>query len=254
MKSRMQVYLNGKGLHEIDEKIVVLDVTYASPSSNVSAQSNGHRDGSYVSSIRFDDAQLTVSVEIHEYNMARRQRLLQLVAAWALPGGWLTVSDRPGQKIFVRCSNPPTLGSAFRWTERVEIPLGAYEFPYWQDDEPKTATLTGTSAEGSMLVPGIASPCYFEAEVTPTGTLTSLTLGVGNSSIELSDISATDPVVISYDERHILSIVSGAVSLLDKRTAASSDDLTADAGTQAQLTLTANVSCTAVFKAKGVYV
>ena len=254
MKSRMQVYLNGKGLHEIDEKIVVLDVTYAAPRSNVSSQSNGYRDGSYVSSIRFDDAQLTVSVEIHEYNMARRQRLLQLIAAWALPGGWLTVSDRPGQRIYVRCSDPPTIGSAFRWTERVDITLGAFEFPYWQDDEPKTATLTGTGAEGSMLVPGIASPCYFEAEVTPTGTLTSLTLGVGDSYIQLSGISVTDPVVISYDERHILSIVSGAVSLLDKRTASSSDDLTADAGTQAALTLTANVSCTAIFKAKGGYV
>ena len=55
MKSRMQVYLNGKGLHEIDEKIVVLDVTYAAPRSNVSSQSNGYRDGSYVSNIRFDD-------------------------------------------------------------------------------------------------------------------------------------------------------------------------------------------------------
>jgi hypothetical protein len=178
--------------------------------------------------------------------------VLQDIVKWAWNGGVLEVNDRDGQQLNCICEAYPSIDSVRDWTNPLSITFAAYEIPYWQDKTATTLTLTGTEASGTKSVGGNGDDCYVKCTVVPSGTLTSLTVTAGDTSIALSGISVSSntTLTIGYVDG-IFVISAGGSSLLGKRTAASSDDLRVACGGTRTFSVTANVSVTATFEFRG---
>jgi hypothetical protein len=134
--------------------------------------------------------------------------------------------------------------------------FAGYNTPFWEEKLPSELTLDGNDAEGYLFVPGNIGKPLVGVEVTPkSGTLTNIVLTVDDYSITLANlnVSTNETLTISYDERQIQSIKVGDVSVLNKRTSASSDDLIAKVGDKSDCTVTANVPVRVKFTARGLW-
>ena len=255
MMSRYRVWLDDASIEEISPQIYVSDISYAAASPSFTASRIGMTDGQRTGDgDYYDVAMIVVSFAIREYNTAARQAILQNVAAWAAKGGWLKTSDRPDQMIYVRCNKLPAISSVLRWTQSLSIEFAAYDFPFWVDTNPITVELNDGDEE-DIFVPGIRA-VYVEATIIPAETMTNFSLECGDTFMEIDEISipANQAITISYTaDHHILKIESGGVSLLNKRTPASDDDLMLGPGTGTVYFDTAT-SAVCTISVRGVYV
>lgn len=227
MMSRYSVWLNDRGLNEISPDIVITDIAYT-PSSpaftgNRIAAADGQMSGKdgYIGPNK-----VTVSFMVRAYNTQERQEIVQDIVKWTANGGWLKTSDRPGQRMYVQPSKYPAVSSVQGWTDNLTAEFTAFDYPFWQDESPKTVTLNAGDEE-EIFVPGFRKT-YVEATIVPSETMTNFTIECGDTYIEIDDISipAEQEIVLAYtDDHHILKIESNGVSLLDKRTPESNDDL-----------------------------
>lgn len=253
MISRYSVWLNDVSLQSVDPDIQITDITYAETAFQVSASQLANRPGLYAGKSYIAENKITVSFEIHKYNTAQRQAALDSVRAWASPGGWLKVGDRPDQRIYVRLTKPPVITSVQDWTSGLTVEFTAYDYPFWQDQYPSVVTLE-KDGEDTFFLPCAFDSCV-EAKITAGASLTSIEIHVGDTVLALSGLtlSSGDVVTVSYtDDHHVLEIKSGNTSLLDKRTSASSDDLIAKPGNNS-LSFTASASAECELYFKGVY-
>ena len=257
VEPRSRVWLDGIGLQDIDPAIVVQDISYTTPSIDTQTAEHARHHGERMLRQKVGQTTVTILFEVHEYNPALRQSIVDRVTAWAMSGGVLTVDDKPGRRLTVVCTTPPTVQSVSRWTGRLSLSLTAFDNPFWQDETPTMLILSGTSNAGNLYAPGAAADPYVEVEVKPTGTLTSATLTAGNTSIILSGLSIPSgkTLGIYYDERNTLHIerMDTGASLLNKRTAASYDDLMIPFSKFSRCSFTTNVSATVTFKVRGLY-
>lgn len=252
MRSRYEVYLNGVALSSIHPGLIVLDIQYPPTSINSTTATLAQRDGSSLLMQRRAGARVNIPFELHIYNTVERQKACEQVAAWAMAGGVLTTSDRPGQQLRVKCLNPPSITSASKWTQSLTVSFTAYERPYWEETTLATLSLTGTSNSGTLFVPGNAGQTVLEVTVTPKSTMANITLAA-ETSMTLTGVAAAkaSPLVIDYDERMIQRIRRGTVSVLDKRTGA--DDLLITCGKYNAISYSASANVDVVFRARGVW-
>lgn len=254
MISRYAVWLNDVSLAEIDPDIYVADISYTAASPKVESSRLAASDGQYVSRDYIDSAKVAVSFEVHAYSTARRQAIVERIAVWAANGGWLKTSDRAGQKLYVRSSRYPAVNSVMRWTDNLSVEFTAYDFPFWVDEQPNAITLA-QGATGNLFVYGMR-PTGAELAITAVSAVSRVEVHAGDSKLILDGISMVsgDVLNVSYtDDHHILEIKQGNTSLLNKRTAASDDDLIVSPGTNA-VSFTADGNATCVLSVKGVYV
>lgn len=253
MISRYSVSLNGISLETLHDSILILDVNYDDPGRVYENVTTAKRDGSIPVSHYKEQATVNISFEIHEYDIAKRQKICQSVIAWAKKGGILETNDREGQMLFCICETLPYISSVRNWTDELIITFTAYSIPYWQEKTPSRLTLSGTTGSGYLYVPGSAPKTYVEATVTANAALTSISLTVKDTTITLSNLAVASgkSVVISYDDKMIQSIKADGVSVLGKRTGA--DDLIAECGVRNAVSFTANASCSVTFSARGLW-
>jgi phage-related protein len=253
MISRYAVWLNDVSLAEVDPTIYVSDIGYNPSAPKFNSSRLGGRDGQYSGADYIEKNVITVSFEIHEYHTARRQEIAQDVANWASNGGWLKTSDRVSQKIYVKPTRFPAVSSVMRWTENLTVEFTAFDFPYWQDEEPQTVTLEN-GGTGELFVSGVR-PTAAEMALTASANISSINVQVGASRLILSDLGAVsgDVITVSYtDEHHILEIKKNGASILNKRTAASNDDLIVAPGLNA-VSFSADGGATCTISVRGVY-
>lgn len=233
MMSRYKVWLNDESLEEISPLVYISDISYSGVSPSFVTNKIGANDGQLtIDAVGYDTNTIVVSFSVREYNTAARQRIVQDIVKWASMGGWLKTSDRPGQMIYVRCAKYPAVGSVLRWTNALSVQFTAFDYPFWVDVTPETVELDSGDEE-DIFVPGFRQT-YVEASIVPSETLTGFTLEAGETFMEIDGVSipADQAITIKYsDAHHILSIESAGVSLLDKRTPESSDDLILVPGT-----------------------
>ena len=255
MKGRYEAVLNGVALSDLDEKLLILNIEYSAPQYNFQTYTVAGRQGASVFDMKKDPVSVKISFELHLYSIQARQNACQNVISWARNGGDLEINDRPGQVLHCVCNELPSIDSVRDWTSPVTIGFTAYSLPYWEEKTPAKITLTGTSASGNLFVPGNGGEAFVKCTVSHSSSLSSLRVDCGSTFIALSGISvaANKPVYISYDSNGILSIVANNVSLLNKRTAASSDDLKVRSGVTSTFSLTASSSSTALFEVRGLW-
>lgn len=152
MISRYDVTLNGTRMAEISNKILILDVQYEPPQYARNLFQRANRNGALVGKAYKQRAAVSIVFEIHEYDIAERQRILARIIKWAKNGGDLRINDRVNQKLICICDELPAIESVRDWTSELTITFAAYAIPYWQylGVQMETVTLaSGTEADYS---------------------------------------------------------------------------------------------------------
>ena len=256
MRSRYLAALDGVELSAIAPEIIVIDITHNAPVREVRASSIAGRNGKLYMRTVTSSTGVTVSFEIHTPDVRRRAAIMEDVQRWAMPGGVLTTSDRPDRVLRVVCDSPPAIGSAKNWTGVCSIGFVAYSVPFWEDETPRRVSITGNGSK-SLFVPGFAAPASVEATVknTGSGVISSVTLTAGDTSMTFNGLSlaAGQTMTIAHDARGLLTARIGGASVLDKRTAASSDELELEPGRNAALTVTTDGTASTTFAVRGRY-
>lgn len=249
-------WLDRQGLQDIDDAIAVLDIQEAGATINTQAVQLVGLDGSRIIRRQRASLQVNILLAVREQNIPRRQAIIQRINRWARGGGYLEVSDRPGQRLRVTLDTPLTVSSALRWTQTLTLSFMAYERPYWESIQETAARFDAAASvhNGSLRLPGDAPYALAEAELTSAqGGTGDVTVAVGDTSITLENVSlaAGDVIRIGYDDSAVLRITRGEESLLAHRTARSSDDLLAVPGRSNDVRILAPVDVQATISARG---
>jgi len=221
--TRYQVWLDGLGLQDVHPAIRVLDVQEETPSRQFTTASRALGDGQFVTRRSRNSLSITVRFAIREYSPARRKAIMQDIRAWA-QGRWLSLGDRPGQRLLVEAETLPAVQSALKWTDACSVSFIACASPYWEEAIPVPAG----QASPVITPPGDAPCCPLDLRWKCGSTSGKITLSVTTplSSIVFSDlpINTGQELIISHENGFLSATVNGA-DVLACRTPQSSDDL-----------------------------
>lgn len=253
MSNRFTCAMNGVAPESLDPAIRVTDLTEMSPRMRVQTQPAAGHGLRVLKQVR-ESLTVRISLIIAEYDPAARREALQKLNAWAARGGWLTVSDRPGQRLRIDYCTLPAM-CALGWTDEIQLECTAYTVPFW---EAVTENAAAVTSGGVLTLPGSAEDCPVSCDVVNTGggALTTVTLTCGGTSMTFEglEIQPGEFLRVSATGGGVLSATAGDVSVLMRRTAGSHDLLLADAGASTAVAVTADQSVSATFRARGRYV
>lgn len=242
MKLRHRVSLNDNQLDELDERIIVLGVNDGAGRETLNAVSRFGGIGQRITTRHRDTLDIVVSfgLRIKARDMAARSELLEKVNAWAMGGGWLKVNYKPDRRIYVTCAQLPAAGDLADWETEFSITFRAYGVPYWQQETPAQININSTrSASHQMEVPGTAPTVMNLTFRNLSGMeIASFTITTGKSRFTLDNLGlmadetlAVEHTVDGLVRIGIYSTAGAWRSVLGRRTADSSDDLTVSPGT-----------------------
>lgn len=250
MTNQYTCALNGISLTALDDRICILDIREDAPKLHSSAfpLPGG---GQVLEAVR---ERLTIRVDfaIHEEIPIRRKTAVQAVLAWAMAGGVLTVSDRPGQQLTVACTELPCIACE-DWTESMTIAFTTTHCPYWE--AASAVSVTGTSTQ-TLTIPGTASSTPVDATIINTGTedVTRVMIQCGASCIIFEDILLpAGGKIILQTKAGVLSAHIYGESILANRTAESADLLLVPCGKACTVWATALQPLKTTFSARGRY-
>jgi len=249
-----EAYLNGEALSLAHPLILIQDIQ-ETPVSMSQQTARRPVAGSFLTLNTREQLAVTITFATRErLDVALRQQIVQAAALWASAGGWLTLSSRPDQRLWVQPTALPSVGKLREWNASLTITLTAYEYPYWVDTYPRTTTVTGTSGETEITV-ATGAETVLEAEATASGSITRLSLIADNAqTLALTGLSVASGTALRvwYDEHHLLRITAGDTGLMNKRTAASDDDIRLTPGTHT-IAWSANRSISLKLQTRGVW-
>lgn len=243
MQTRYAAWLDGLPLHDISPSIYVTDIQESEPQMDIITSARALGDGLHMVRKARKSLSVVVYFVIREYDTARRKAVLQDVIAWARNGTYLSISDRPDQRLKVEVDKYPTITSAMDWTQELAITFTAYTFPYW---ESALVEKVHTSSSAKLIVAGNAPRAPVDATITTSAS--SVVIKAGESVISLVGVGGI--VRIRHDSAGILRITQDGTPILSRRTPASSDDLYAIPGKENDFSVTGG---TAVFSVRGVW-
>ena len=234
-----RVALGGVNLDTLHERIVIRSIDTGVPKESLNAVNRMGGFGQRLTGQHWETMDVTVAfgIDVPKSEMALRRSIWEDVITWALKGGWLTVGHMPNRRIYIDKAVLPSSGDLWNWTDDFSITFRAYNMPYWQDVNPNAVAERGVSSwAGTLGVPG-----HFRtvADVTFRNTggssMTSFSITCGGSTLSLTGISLANnsDLVISHGTDGLLRITAGGVSVYNKLTAESADDLYMNPGTAA---------------------
>ena len=254
MMTRCMCALNGKGLQDIDPAICVTDIIESVPAMTFAAAANARRDGSRLLRAQRQSLSVRVTFEIHEYDAARRKAIAVRACDWAREG-FLTVSDRPGQRLYAVCDLLPVIPSALQWTDPLTVGFTAYALPYWQDAVPASAAFQGTEGMTNM-VPGGTAPCFLEAKIQAEGTVNTVAVAVNGRAYRWENLNLQkgQTLDVGYEDgsrRQFMRV--GDQSVLCHRTPDSADDLLLTPRSRNEIAVKTDGPVNARFYGRGLY-
>ena len=239
MITRYSAWMDGVGLQNLDPTIYIIDIEESVPAMNVVTMQRAGSDGLHVARRSRQSLTVTIRYMVREYDTVRRKDVYNKIAAWAR-GKYLSISDRPGQRLRVQCDATPVTNSALKWTEVQSLVLTAYQKPYWEDETPITLTATGRIGEMLINTPANAVGFYVDVAVKNVSSATINTLRIsthhGEMFFEELDLAAGDSFGVWYDDDGILRLPIG------KRTAQSVDEFELYAGEEERIVYSADNS------------
>ena len=253
-----QCALRGLDPRDLDPAVVLLDVREHAPRVDLAALPIAGRDGSRLTRRRVDSLSVSLDFELHETAPDRRKHLCRALARWAMPGGFLTLGDRPGQRLRVTCDAPPVIPSALGWTQPVTVTLTAHDAPWWEDEQPVAARLTAAAGTASLRPAGDL-PTPLEASLLCAGDapVDTVTLACRGGRIRLTGLALApgETLTLDHDDRALirltLSGAGGERSVLPLRDPASDDELWLSPQSSNEIAFTADGAVRAVFSARG---
>lgn len=263
-----EIYLNGKAVSEAVEKILINAVTVEKPEikSNFSELARG---GRIKNSIWRSFMKITLEAQFRAVGKPiLRAECVDKLNAWAAGGGYLTLSNRPGKRVYVECTQTASEGTLHKSAEVATVEFQTTYSPYWENIEPTVAeavtspfdpeaeeTLHMACTEASLVSVSV------EIHDIPA---TTLTVSVGDTSIKLQGaenvlengtteilpFAEVGETVHFTNESGVFTITKNGESLISLRTVDSSDELIAQPGdNRVSASSNANVKC--IFSSHG---
>lgn len=234
MQTKVTVVLNFVAMHTLDTRIVIQKVTELAPNWNINTAGKASLIGQrYVSTEkRYREVQVTFAID-EVQNLGTRMSVLQKVANWAKNGGTMMLGYRDMQRLQVVCTGFPQINGIDAWTENYTVTFRAYDKPFWEQGSPNvvTAHSANTNVTLNMSFGNDNSKLIVSATNNQTNVCNTLIVKRGTEQIEMSNLglAAGETFILDYDERDIqrMRIRNGSTyrSVMDKRTAASADDI-----------------------------
>ena len=264
MQLKHRVALDGVQLDEVDYRIMIQKIETGDGKENINTVSLMGGSGSRVTNIHRDSLDVTVkfTIRLRKTEMAAREEILEKVNAWAFAGGWLTTNYKGNRKIRVFRAQAAGAGDPWNWTKEYAIVFRACGVPYWQEEEPNSVQKLSVSSANLVVGVNGSEKTVLEAEFKNTSGSSCSTFSIGTSdgsaSLSFTDLGLAngETLVIDHDDNgkrcnlrlRIRSAGGVYRSVMNKRAAASSDDLVVSPGTRtvqftAQRTGTITVRC-----------
>ena len=260
MRSRYRIAVGGTQMDTLDNDLLILDISYSAPNFGITQTRSAILHGYDYENEYFDKQLVTVTFELHIYDVAKRNEACQKVNAWARAGGTLTTNDRPGQRlIYTRCEQFASIESARNWTDPLTVVFATTYVPYWQSVTAKTVAMktTATKASGTIKLDGNTDNAYLNIELTASAsTLTAVKVQAGDSLIWLKGLSIAKngTLVIDHLRGRFLRIRADGKSVMSKLEPTSTDRLLIPCGENTKITITANKAFTATATARGYWI
>lgn len=261
MNGLFEATLDGVAFSSIAPELILVDVHEDAPRMDTVTSSRPKRPGMLRARNVRQSLSVTLRYVVRTQDVARRAAVHDLVTAWALKGGRLTINSRPGKELAVVLDTPPSLGSSLKWTEEVALTFTAYVWPYWQSVTPPSVSAALIAHNGAYVLHDVLTVGgSLDALCTMTvyglgGDMNRLRVAVGDTYFQLEGlgIPVGGGLMIGYSEEGLLHItpvgVEDTASRLHCRTADSSDDLLASPG-DVQISVEADAPCTVRVTAK----
>ena len=255
----MSVWLDGIGLESVDSTIKIKSVLIGATDTSEITSSNAKYSGvRYLGKMEGTRA-IKVSFKILAGDPSKRESILNDVLDWAR-GTRFEVASRPNQYINVRCTDYPSLEWVRDYASKdITITFTAYD-PDFKAVEPTIVNVTttaGVEATATVIPPGTQDIAFLEAEIKNNGatTMNTATLSVGGRSFVFAalGLAAGKTLVIARDIDCRLAMTIEDVSVLDKRTAASDDDLILIQREANTVSITTANACAVKLSARGQY-
>ena len=226
MREELRCALDGSELLSLDPRLYIEDIE---EQIRTDVRTAGRALGGKMLCGPVARESLTVTLRflIKEKDRAERARILARVNGWA-KRGWLTVSTRPWQRLYVVCTQPAD-GASLRWSEPARLVWTAADWPYWMGTAPYTVAVSGES-DAAWLCPEGTGDYYAEAElVNRSGDVIdeiSFFYG-GGEKMAFSGLGLRDGAAfrLFYDERHLLRAEADGVPALHCLSADSQDEI-----------------------------
>lgn len=249
----LQCALNGEGLHAVDPRIYIQDIK-EQVRMTVSTAVRPVFGGTLMNTPERESLAVTVRFMVKESDLQDRQLVIQRVNGWAKEG-WLTISTRPDQRLYVVCTQPAG-HETFKWHADMELTFTAYDGACWQDIYPASCNGNGKSLNLVLATRGTRQ-CYLEAKIanTSANTVNSLSLSANGKTIAFAGLNLPSgkTLELRYDERRMLGAFIDNTGKLSCRTAASADDIVLRPTWGNGVVFTADQACGVTLYARGEY-
>lgn len=258
MRTRYRIAVGGTWLDSIDKNLVILDIAYSAPDFQITQNKVANLYGYDIGTTYFEKQTVTVSFELHIYDIKERNEVCQAVNKWASAGGVLITNDREGQRLLdVRCEKYASIESARNWTDPLTLVFATTYNPFWQSTEQKTAVLetTGTSKSKALSMDGNYGEALLSVDFTAKAVIANVKIACGDTMLWLKGLGLknNDILTIDYVHRRILRIRVNGKSVMSKLDPTSSDRLTIPCGEKTTVKIVASNKFTATVKARGMW-
>ena len=204
--------------------------------------------------LRHEALTVTVRFMIKEESRAERMQVITRINGWAREG-WLTVSMRPGLRLYALCTQAADCASQ-RWNGEMELVFTACGTGCWEETTPRTAVLSAAGGRVN-IVPRGTRPCKLEAQmINQSGAAIAwVELRTENAywRFEGLELAAGKALVLTHDEYGVLQAVADGEKVMRCRTAGSADELLLTPGQSNEVRFSAGGACAVTIAARGVF-
>ena len=253
MKEKLDCALNGIALESVDPRLYVQDIA-EEIRMRVDTAPRVDRGLRLIGAPEREGLTVTLRFMVKERDRAARARVISRVNAWAREG-WLTVSTRPEQRLYVVCTQPAG-SETYRWSGDMQLTLTACGEACWQDRYPTAASVSGSAGE-AVLRPLGTRPCPLEARIVNRSgealNALSLTVNGRRMAFEGLGLAEEETLEIACDEYGLLKAAVNGAGRLSCRTADSADALTLTPCRENAVRFAADGTCGVTLYARGRY-
>lgn len=148
-----RVALNGQMLDELDDAIVIRSINPGTPKENITATDRLGGVGSRITGEHWQMLEMivTYAINIPKRMLAERRAVFDMVNAWAVQKGWLTINYMENRRLYVDKVILPDVGDLWEWNGEYTITFRAYNVPFWTSETP-TSVKSGTTSGGSVWI------------------------------------------------------------------------------------------------------
>lgn len=256
---KRRVALNGVQLDSLDNRILISGFDEAAGRDTIGAVNLGAGDGQRITGRRRETLDVTIkfNLNIQNNNMADRDALLDMINAWAAPGGILTAGHKTGKQLNVVLAQAPGGGDQFFWSNEFTLVFRAYAVPFWENIQATSQALTQSSTgEGTLTMPGSADTVAEVLVQNKSGaTIDNLVLTANDTQMTFTGLGLANNGYFTLDHQMVKGVYAlrariGETSKLNRMSG--DDELILHPGAN-EISYSAEGAVIATFSARGRY-